>query len=161
MSVAKCAVHFLSSMESSLMILYHATVLLLSCNALVVTLSLPLIFAAVLRRPEITQLYLSVPGTSLRPPLLSEQDSPTWHPWLSEPLSTVDVGVIQMCLCRHPRPSVTTCSAKSHYVNAHTECDVFLCLSLWFHCQLQSISLWAQCDLRHAPLPWRNVQLSP
>lgn len=59
------------------MILYHATVLLLSCNALVVTLSLPLIFAAVLRRPEITQLYLSVPGTSLRPPLLSEQDSPT------------------------------------------------------------------------------------
>lgn len=104
MSVAKCAVHFLSSMESSLMILYHTTMFLLSCSALVVSLSLPLIFAAVLKRPEITQLYLSVPGTSLRPPLPSKRGSPTWHPWLSEPLSTVDVGVMQLCLCRHPRP---------------------------------------------------------
>lgn len=43
--------------------MYHATVLL-SCNALVVTLSLPLIFAAVLKRSEITQLYMSVPGAS-------------------------------------------------------------------------------------------------
>lgn len=104
MSVAKCAVHFLNSMNSSLMILYHATVFLLSCNALVVTLSLPLIFAAIVRRPEITRLYLSVPGTSLRPPLPSE-NLPTWYSWLSEPLSIWDVAVIQMCLCRHPRPS--------------------------------------------------------
>lgn len=43
--------------------MYHATVLL-SCNALVVSLSLPLIFAAVLKRSEITQLYMSVPGAS-------------------------------------------------------------------------------------------------
>lgn len=45
------------------MILCYSTVLLLSCNALVVTLSLPLPFATVLRRPVITQLYLSEPST--------------------------------------------------------------------------------------------------
>ena len=63
---ARCTVFFLSPMESFLMILCHATMLLLSCNALVVTLSLPLLFASVLRRPVITQFYLYAPGTSSR-----------------------------------------------------------------------------------------------
>lgn len=61
---ARCTILFLSPIESCFMILCHAAALLLSFSTLIVTLFLPVLFASVLRRPVITQFYLSAPGTS-------------------------------------------------------------------------------------------------
>ena len=103
-TVARYTVLFLSPMESCLMILCHATVLLLSCNALVVTLSLPLLFASVLRRAVITHhsvllvctwhilldLLCHQSGTYLLVTLICQSLLAQWM-WVC------------LCLCRHLR----------------------------------------------------------
>lgn len=102
-TAARCTVLFLNPVQSSLMILCHVTVLLLSCNVLVVTLT----FHYFLLQSWEDQSSLSSTclhlAHSFGLTMPSKWDSPICHPYLSELLSTVDVGMIQICLCKHLR----------------------------------------------------------